>query len=138
MFSPSVSPDGRWIALIVRTPPDDHRVSAAPLRGSAAAERAAWVSITDPGEWVDKPRWSADGNTIYYVSDRDGFVCIWSRRFDRAAGKVVGEPRAVAHFHSARNSLGMVFGLDLAAARNRLVFNLGAVSGNIWLAGAKR
>lgn len=138
LVSPYVSPDGRWLAMIVRTPPDDHRVAAAPLRGGKAADRAEWISVSDPGEWVDKPRWSASGDTIYYVSDRDGFVCLWSRRFDPAGGKAAAEPRAVAHFHSARSSLGNVFGMELSAAKDKLVFNLGEASGNIWLAGGGR
>jgi eukaryotic-like serine/threonine-protein kinase len=136
LFSPSVSPDGRWLVLIVRTPPNDHRVTVVPLRAGKAADRAEWIAVTEPGAWVDKPRWSASGDTIYYVSDSDGFVCIWGRRFDPAAKKPTAEPHAVAHFHSARSSLGSVYGRDLSAAENRLVFNLGEASGNIWLAPA--
>lgn len=141
LFSPSVSPHGDWLALIVRTPPDDHRVTIIPLRDGTAAPRSDWIPVTERGPWVDKPRWSARGDAIYYVSDRDGFVCLWMRQLDPATKKPLGEPKAVAHFHRGRNSLGTVFGLDLSAARDKLVFNLGEVSGNIWLApagGARR
>jgi Tol biopolymer transport system component len=136
LFSPSVSADGEWLALIVRNPPNDHQVMLLPLRDGKAEERTAWIPATEPGAWVDKPRWSATGHTVYYVSDRDGFVCIWAQRFDPAVRKLRGAPRDVAHFHSGRVSLGAVFGLDLSVAEDKLVFNLGEASGNIWLAPA--
>jgi Tol biopolymer transport system component len=138
LFSPSVSPDGQWLALIVRKPPEDHGVKLIPLRNGKAASQTDWISVTEPGWWVDKPRWSTTGNAVYYVSDRDGFVCIWMRGLDAATRKPVKEPRAVAHFHHGRNSLGTVFGLDLSVARDKLVFNLGEYVGNIWLAPAAR
>lgn len=138
LFSPSVSPDGKSLALIVRTPPDDHRIDVVPLRGQSAAAQPDWISVTEPGSWVDKPRWSPSGNMIYYVSDRDGFVCIWARRLDPATKKPVDEPRAVVHFHNRHISLGSVYGLELSVAKDKLVFNLNEASGNIWLAPAGR
>lgn len=138
LFSPSVSPDGKWMALIVRTPPNDHRVAVVPLLSGSAAPRQDWITVTEPGSWVDKPRWSPGGNVLYYVSDRDGFVCIWSRRLDPATRKPAGEPMAVVHFHNGRNSLGSVYGLELSVAKDKLVFNLVEGSGNIWLAPADR
>lgn len=138
LFSPSISPDGKWLALIVRKPPEDHRVAVIPLREGKAAPQPDWIPVTEPGGWVDKPRWSANGDVIYYVSDRDGFVCIWAQRLDPATKKPAGAPAAVAHFHRGRNSLGSVFALDMSAARDKLVFNLSEVSGNIWLAPARQ
>lgn len=136
LFSPSASPDGKFMALIVRTPPDHHSIQVARLEGGTAAPQAEWIAVTEPGEWVDKPRWSPDGNTLYYVSDRDGFVCLWARRLNAATRKPVGEPKAVVHFHSVRNSLSTVFGLELSVARDKLVFNLDEGSGSVWLAPA--
>jgi hypothetical protein len=75
---------------------------------------------------------------IYYVSDRDGFVCIWARRLDPATKKPADEPRAVVHFHNRHLSLGSVYGLELSVAKDKLVFNLNEASGNIWLAPSGR
>jgi Tol biopolymer transport system component len=137
VFSPSVTQDAKWMAMVMRKAPSEHRVIAFPLLNGAAAPESEWVSVAGPGFWVDKPRWSPGGNVLYYVSDRDGFVCIWSRRVDARTRKPVEDERAVAHFHRGRNSLGSVYGLELAVARDKLVFNLGEESGNIWLAPAK-
>ena len=147
LFSPSVSPDGRWLALIVRTPPDDHRVMVAGLRGRTADARQAWpawfmmagswVSVTQRGAWVDKPRWSPDGNLLYYLSDRDGFLCIWAQRLHPLSKAPVGAPLEIAHFHD-RHSPGTVFGMELSVATDKLVFNVGEDSGNLWIARAGR
>ncbi len=134
VFSPSVSADGNWMALILRTPPNDHEVAVVPLARGAAAPRQQWIRMTEPGAWVDKPRWSPNGSVLYYVSNRDGFVCIWARFLDPATRKPLGDPKPVIHFHSGRSSLGSVYGLDLAVAEDKLVFNVGESSGNIWLA----
>jgi eukaryotic-like serine/threonine-protein kinase len=137
LFSPSVSADGRWMVLIRRTPPNDHRVMVVPLAGTVAA-KDGWIPVSEPGSWVDKPRWAAAGNAVYYVSDHDGFVCIWVRRLDGATKQPVGEPMAVAHFHSGRISLGAVYALDFSAAEDKVVFNLREASGHILLAPARR
>jgi dipeptidyl aminopeptidase/acylaminoacyl peptidase len=94
--------------------------------------------VTEPGPWVNKPRWSPNGNLLYYVSDQDGFACIWARRLDPVTKNPVGEPQAVVHFHSGHNSLDTAYGMELSVADNKLVFNLGEGSGNIWLAPSAR
>lgn len=138
LFSPSMSPDGRWLALIVRTPPNDHRITVVPIREGSAAARLEWVSVTEPGPFVNKPRWSPSGNLLYYTSDRDGFVCIWASRLDPATKKPLGDPMPVVHFHTSRNSLDNVYGQELSVAEHELVFSLGERSGNIWLAPGPR
>ena len=134
LFSPSMSPDGKWLALIVRTPPNDHRITVVPIREGSAAPRPEWISVTERGPFVNKPRWSPTGNLLYYISDRDGFVCIWATRLDPATKKPLGDPKPVVHFHTSRNSLDNVYGQELSVADHELVFSLGERTGNIWLA----
>jgi len=138
VFSPSVSADGKWIAAVTRKVPNEHRVVAIPLINTEAAPESEWVPVTDSGYWVDKPRWSPNGKTLYYVSDRDGFVCIWANAVDQRTRRPVAEPKAIAHFHQGRNSLSAVYGLDLSVAKDKLIFNLGEESGNIWLTPARK
>lgn len=75
---------------------------------------------------------------LYYVCDRDGFVCIWATRLDPGTKRPIGEPKAIVHFHGRRNSLGSVYGLELSAANDKLVFNLGEDFGNVSFAPAAR
>ena len=96
----------------------------------------AWLPIVDEEVWADKPRWSPDGATLYFVSHRDGFRCIWSQRLDPPTKRPIGQPTSVRHFHNARLSMSNVpIGLlELEIARYRMLFNLGELTGNIWSA----
>lgn len=52
------------------------------------------------------------------------------------AGQPIGPPIDVYHSHSARRSLmnaGIPF-LELSLSPDKLVFNLGGTTGNIWMA----
>lgn len=131
-FSPSITSDGHWLALVLRKPPTEHKIVAVPFRNGVASPESEWVTISDGGYWVDKPRWSPDGNVIYYVSDQDGFVCIWARHLHPLTKKPIGDAVPMGHFHRRRNSLGTVYGFELSVAKDKLVFNVGENSGEIW------
>lgn len=136
LFSPSISRDGKWMAVIVRTPPNDHRVTVVPMHDGTAAAKPDWISVTEPGPWVNKPRWSPNGNLLYYLSDRDGFTCIWVSRLDPITKRPMGAPKAVMHFHAGRSSLDSAYGQELSVADDKLVVEIGESYGNIWLAPA--
>jgi hypothetical protein len=119
LFSASVASDGKWLAVVLRRPPAEHRALAIPLRGSRLAPSAEWVSLTD---------------VVFFVSDSDGYVCLWSRKVDPATKRPAGPSQPLTHFHKGRSSIGSVYGFDLAAARDKLVFNVGEEAGNIWIA----
>jgi len=101
-----------------------------------AAAADEWISITEGDSWEDKPRWSPDGNLLYFTSERDGFRCIWARRLDPSTKRPRGAPFAVFHSHTARlNLMNVGLGpLELAVARDKLVFNMAERTGNIWMA----
>jgi hypothetical protein len=42
----------------------------------------------------DKPQFSADGNTVYFTSTRDGYLCIWAQRLDPVTKHPLGLPFA--------------------------------------------
>jgi eukaryotic-like serine/threonine-protein kinase len=80
--------------------------------------------------------WSSDGMLVYYTSFRDGFRCIWAQLLDKDTRRLSGPPTPVFHSHSARTSLRNA-GQNLfriAVARDKLVFNMGELRGNIWMA----
>jgi hypothetical protein len=81
----------------------------------------------------------SDGTLLYFVSDRDGYRCIYARRLVRLTKRPIGDVFDVYHLHSARRSLmGMGFQfLKISLSRDRLFFNLGETTGNIWIAKLK-
>lgn len=87
LWVPRFSPDQRWIAFVAVSVTDGptSRVFVSPAGGGR------WVPITDGTSFDDKPRWSPDGRTIYFISSREGVLNVWGRRFDPVAGQPVGD-----------------------------------------------
>ena len=88
------SPDGRWIVFeaVRYSPKTESAIYVVPAAGGP------WTRISKGEHWDDKPRWSPDGKTIYYVSGVGGFFNVWGIRFDPDKGKPVGEPFRVTAF----------------------------------------
>lgn len=124
------SPDDRWIVFSAFRD-KDIRTSNLYVMPAAGGD---WIPITDGDAYDDKPRWSADGRTIYYVSNRSGFVNVWGRRIDTSTGRPAGAPFRVTTFDSPDRTLLPVFdGLDLSVARNSLFLSISDISGQVWV-----
>jgi WD40 repeat protein len=138
------SPDGRWISFSAVNRQPTAAVAAgthvvvAPFRPDAPPREDEWIPITPHRPYAqDKSRWSPDGNLLYYVSDIDGFRCIWAQRLDPATKRPIGDPLAVHHSHSARRSImnvGIPLFFELSLTSDRLFFNMSETTGNIWMA----
>lgn len=132
LYQGAFSPDGRWIALEA-VKPVDMRVTTLYVVGAAGRP---WIQVTEGTYWDDKPRWSPDGQTIYFLSNRDrAFFNVWGIRFDPERGRTVGQPFRVTGFDSFtrqvhRNPIAM----SLAVAGDRLVLPIEENSGSaIWM-----
>jgi eukaryotic-like serine/threonine-protein kinase len=79
--------------------------------------------------------WSGDGKTIFYLSARDGFWCIWGQRFDPERGRLVGEPIPILHYHGLKLSPAAIppESFDLSTAGDSLYLNLAETGGTIWV-----
>jgi Tol biopolymer transport system component len=130
-----ISPDGRWIVFHTARL-GSTREFVAPFRGLTPVPYEEWIPLTSGEHRVDAPRWSPDGKSIVYVSDRDGFLCVWEQPLNAATGRPVGDPIAIQHWHQRQLSIANVYVemMDLALAPGRLVLNLGELRGNIWAA----
>jgi len=112
---------------------DHSRIYAARLRTDGVLQ-SNWIPLTDGATWDDKPRLSADGKLLFYISESDGFACIWVQRLGSDMHPE-GRPEPVFHSHSLRRSLsGAGLGdLELNVSRDMLVFTQGDTLGNIWV-----
>jgi Tol biopolymer transport system component len=132
---PRFSPDGQWIAFAAIVRPGFNHIMIMPFEVPAPGEDR-WIPITDAATFNDKPVWSPDGNLLYFTSDSDGYRCIYARRLDPKTKRPSGDMFAVHHSHNARRSLmniGFQF-MDISLSREKIYFNLGETTGNIWLA----
>jgi Tol biopolymer transport system component/DNA-binding winged helix-turn-helix (wHTH) protein len=132
LWNPRFSPDDRWVSFNA-TEAGRSQIFVAPVRDSGVVPEQDWLPITD-GRWDDKPRWSPDGNTLYFVSERDGFRCIWAQRLDSQKHRT-GVPIPVFHAHERRRSLSNVGpgDLSISVARDKIVFNMSERAGNLWM-----
>jgi Tol biopolymer transport system component/DNA-binding winged helix-turn-helix (wHTH) protein len=135
LFQGRFSPDGRWIAFVALGADGCH-LFLAPFNRSREITESEWIPVThDKERWADKPRWGPDGSSIYFVSDRDGYFCIWRQSLNPQSKRPVGPPLEVAHFHSARRSMfnAGIFRADIDVAADKIVFTLGEYKGNLWM-----
>jgi serine/threonine protein kinase len=130
LFNPRFGPDNRWV-LFNATKQGWSQIFVAPV-GNSMVPESEWIPITE-GPWDDLPRWSPDGNLVYFVSERDGFRCVWAQRLDTRKHPT-GHAIPVFHAHEARRSMATVGigDLGLSVARDKVVFNLSERTGNIW------
>ena len=118
---------------------DRKQIFAVRFPRAGAQPAGNWILLTREAEWSDRPRWSGDGKTVFYLSNRDGFSCVWGRRFDPVRGKPVGEPFAVAHYHNPRISPSTVntASFRIAVSGDSVFVNLGEVTESLWTAKLK-
>jgi Tol biopolymer transport system component len=78
---PSVSPDGRWIAVTRWTPEAHHDVVVLDMQGAITAE------VTRDRAIDLAPDWSPDGRYVIWASDRTGILNILAAPFDAGTGQ---------------------------------------------------
>jgi Tol biopolymer transport system component/DNA-binding winged helix-turn-helix (wHTH) protein len=130
IFQPHISPDDRWVVLeaVVNSPNPESALYIVPASGGP------WTRITDGRHWDDKPRWSPDGKSIYFVSGAGGFFNVWGIRFDPATGKTVGQPFQISKFDSPRLRISdSISPVGLSITQDKLVLTMAQESGNIWV-----
>jgi Tol biopolymer transport system component/DNA-binding winged helix-turn-helix (wHTH) protein len=128
LFHPNFSPDEHWISF-----------NASPYAGGStiyvvAAAGGNWTQITEGKYWDDKASWAPDGKSIYFISNRTGFLNVWGIRFDPGKGRAVGEPFQVTNFESPRHMIfPRIDPLEIALVGGRLFVNITEVSGSVWV-----
>jgi Tol biopolymer transport system component len=137
LFQAKFSPDNRAVALVAcdsQRAGVGCRLFVVPSKSYGTPEKDNWIAIDHPSRWDDKPRWSPDGNLIYFVSDRDGQFCLWAQRLENLTKRPIGTPFAIYHFHDSRLAMDNVgtSALEIDVARDKVVMGLGELTGNIW------
>jgi len=130
LYQPHLSPNGRWIVFeaVANSPNPVSTLYVVPASGGP------WTRITDSKQWDDKPRWSPDGRTIYFVSRRGGFFNVWGIHFDPVAGKTVGESFQLSNFESPRLMVPRWIGpVGLSLTEDKLVLTMAEESGGVWV-----
>jgi len=108
--------------------PNGHRVAYWGIAGESA-QRDLWTidpRAADPAKTVVQvtndaavdwnPVWSADGQYLYFGSDRNGAMTLWRVAIDEESGKTKGDPEPVTtpagfsgHYSISRNGARMLY-----------------------------
>lgn len=128
------SPESQHLLFTASRDGNRKQVFAVLFPKSRQAATGAWIPITSELEFSDRPRWSADGKTIFYLSTRDGFSCVWGRHFDVKSGRVTSRPFAVMHYHNSRFSPAAVASrsFNLSVFGDSVYLNVGEINASIW------
>jgi Tol biopolymer transport system component len=129
LYQSHPSPDGHWLLIM-----GPGSANVTPIADGKPPIPDHWKPVVRGNSNLQ--RWSPDGNTVYFISHRDRYRCIWAQRLNPATKDPVGEPFAIYHDHGARLSMQALVdtgavGLDVA--RDKIVFTQVERTGNIWL-----
>lgn len=110
------------------------RIYAAPIPPDGPVFQSTWTAWTASTGWADKPRWAPDGKKLYFLSERDGFVCVW-RLTPPPSGAPLPIPEEVFHNHAGSRDLHYLSrpAQGLGVSAGALVLSVPQMSGNIWI-----
>jgi Tol biopolymer transport system component len=129
LYQPTFSPNQKWIAFNATTA--DQGVSAIYV---VPTDGGQWTSMTEGAFWDDKPRWSPDGRTLYFISNRSGFLNVWGRRFDAASGKPSGDAFRVTNFENPSERVySPINTMELALTSDQMILPVVEATGAVWV-----
>jgi len=128
------SPDNRWVSFVAQRMRNPGTVEIG-IAAAGSNRATTWTRILEDHVWPDKPRWSPDGRTLYFLSrGADGYFNLWGVPIDPARGAQTGKPLQVTHFSSPDWHIDRNMGdAEIGLASGRLVLPMQSVKGSIWL-----
>ncbi len=133
---PRFSPNEEWVSFFQKSESDLRRLFVAPIPKQGEIDRNRLIPITAGSEDGYLSAWSPDGGMLYFLSDRDGFRCLYVQRLDPNTKEPRGEVDEVYHSHSARVSLGAIepfAEIGLSVAEDKIALSMAELTGEIWL-----
>ncbi len=126
------SPNGKWLAFVAQSRKQARTTTIEVVPASGGGDSSSWVHVTASG-MADKPRWSVDGERLYFIVMQGGFFNVWAVPFDPVRGHVAGPAYQVTHFDSQDHMLSTDTGWQEPAVSRRFLYLLMTErTGSIW------
>jgi dipeptidyl aminopeptidase/acylaminoacyl peptidase len=110
---PQVSPDGQWVAFVVRKTDLDANRGRTDL-WLVRTDGTGLRQLTSNPEADSNPRWGPDSRMIWFVSGRSGWSQVWRIRIDGGeAEQVSKEPLDVGNLLVSRDGQYIAFTMDV-------------------------
>jgi eukaryotic-like serine/threonine-protein kinase len=130
------NPDTEYLLFTASTNGANKQVYAVRFPKSAGSPQGPWILLTPESQIAEKPRWSEDGKRFYYLSNRDGYLCVWGQRFAPGEKGPIDQPFPVMHYHDyprfSPNSAGYM-SRGFSVARGSIFLNVGEEVETLWV-----
>jgi Tol biopolymer transport system component len=126
------SPDGRWLSFVYID--REGRISGIAVAPSEGADPSRWIRV--PGGMVlDKPRWSHDGRSLYFLGRRArSYFHLFRLGFDPASGRFVGAPVQLSDFSRPDLEISPEVGTtEVSVTATQVFLTMRSTSGSIWM-----
>jgi eukaryotic-like serine/threonine-protein kinase len=134
LWQPQLSPNERWLTFLLQRHDrqDTMEMFVAPADGGRP-ER--WGRLVRDHAWPDKPRWSHDGRTLYFISRRPGtYFNVWGIGFDPERGVAVGEAFLLSSFDSPGFYVSQQLErAEMSVSPRQLALTMRSATGSIWM-----
>jgi Tol biopolymer transport system component len=137
----SLSPDGRWIAVLAEETDGRAAIRIFPLDGSREAsdgEKNA-IPVAEDSRYLSTPDWSPNGRYLYFISEKNDHASVFAQELDPQTKRTIGAAREVYFSQDSRFALNYPKGLGtIGVAVDKIVFMASEVEGNIYVATPKK
>jgi hypothetical protein len=134
LLYPSWSWDERAMVFMRRAPGEPSSIWVSPVgAGGRVGPEADWVRISLPDSDDARPRFSADGGTIFYELGRGGQLWLAAQKVERGSYRPSGEPILLSRTPQQNTVLSEAGPYPLlVVTAKRVYFSAKTIRGNLW------
>ena len=113
LSDPQVSPDGKWIVFVLRETDLEANKGRTDL-WLVGTDGTALRQLTTHSEGDSNPRWTPDGKSLFFLSNRSGSSQVWRILVDGGeAGQISDEPLDVGNLVVSPDGKHLAFTMDV-------------------------
>jgi hypothetical protein len=134
LLYPSYSWDGRWIALMRRRPEETAAMIAPVNDDGSVADSSRWIRVSPEGADAQRPRFTRDGATLFYLLTRGNVTRLVRQSLDPTTKRPSGDPIPLA---PVLNIPQGVFNIALqnvvSVTEEHVFYNTAELRANVWM-----